>query len=128
MVANPDLKEIELSFFVTENLSLTVLCSLVCTDNGKPKFEKAEKGAHAVVEPSSPKKTATLSSQPSATKAEKRVSGNYSGGSLQDVFDDFCSFGAGSGGKVRQHQTLSLPKPQTPDFCSAGSSNSSARS
>jgi hypothetical protein len=82
--------------------SLTVLCSLLCTDNGKPKFEKAEKGAHAAVEPSSPKKTTTLSSQPSATKAEKRVSGSYSGGSLQDVFDDFCSFGAGSGGKVRQ--------------------------
>jgi hypothetical protein len=83
-----------------------VLCSLIRTDNGKPKFEKAEKAAHAPVEPSSPKKAAALSSQPSATKAEKRVSGSYSGGSLQDVFDDFCSFGAGSGGKVSQTPNL----------------------
>ncbi|GAQ86335.1 hypothetical protein KFL_002830120 [Klebsormidium nitens] len=69
------------------------------SDEGKPKFDRAEKGGYAAVEPAggSPKKAA-LSSQ-SSFKAEKRISGSYTGGSLQDVFDDFCSFGAGSSGK-----------------------------
>lgn len=76
------------------------LLLISCPDEGKPKFDRAEKGGYAAAEPAggSPKKAA-LSSQ-SSFKAEKRISGSYTGGSLQDVFDDFCSFGAGSSGKV----------------------------
>lgn len=45
------------------------------------------------------------------------MSGSYTGGSVQDVFEDFCSFGAGSAGKVSAAARRQLEEPHERFSC-----------